>query len=93
MTIYEFNTVDALPGELYSVTPHEMVEKPKSYVGGGSRINKYEIDVLNGRRMYRLSDDPEPYISAMIEHLENSVKKYTMYLNRSKTLLDKWREV
>ena len=93
MIVYEFNTVDVAPGELYSVTPHEMVEKPKSYVGGGNRINKYEIDVLNGRRMYRLSDDPEPYISAMVEHYENAVKKYNMYLNRSKVMLNKWREV
>lgn len=95
MIIYEFNTIGAKPGELYSVTPHKLAEKPKSYMGGGMRINKDEIDILNtsyGRRMYRLSDDPEPYISAMVEYYENEVKKYDMFLRRAEVILNKWRE-
>lgn len=92
MIIYEFNTLGAKHGELFSVTPLKMVEKPRIYMGGGRRINKDEIDTLNGKRMYRLSDDPEPYISAMIEYYENEVKKYDMFLNRTKVLLKKWKE-
>lgn len=96
MIVYEFNTWGAKPGELYSITPHEMVEKPRIYMGGGSRINKDEIDVLNthlGCRMYRLDDDPEPYISAVIAHCEKRVETCEIRLKQAKALLNKWKEV
>ena len=85
----------AKPGELYSVTPHKMTEKPKIYMGGGMRVNKDDIDVLttsHGRRMYRLSDDPEPYISAMIEFCMNEVKKLENRVRMAKAMLNKWEE-
>lgn len=96
MIIYEFNTLGAKHGELFSVTPHKLVEKPRSYMGGGLRINKDDIDVLttsHGRRMYRLSDDPEPYISAVIEYYENEVEKCQNRLRMAKTMLNKWKEI
>lgn len=94
MIIYEFTTWGTKPGELFTVNPLEMVEKPRIYMGGGKRINKDEIGVLNtnfGRRMYLLDDNPEPYISAMIAYCENKVKLYEMHLNQAKASLSKWR--
>ena len=95
MIIYEFNTWGTKPGELYSVTPHKLAEKPKSYMGGGMRINKDEIDILNtshGRRMYRLSDDPEPFISAMVDFYKNEVEKCQHRLRQAKLILSKWED-
>lgn len=96
MIIYEFNTWGAKSGESFSVTPHEMVEKPRIYMGGGKRINKDEIDVLTtnlGCRMYRLDDDPEPYISAMLEHCKKRVEQYDNRLKQAKATLDKWNSI
>ena len=94
MIIYEFNTMGAKPGELYSVTPHKLAEKPKSYMGGGMRINKDDIDVLStslGCRMYRLDDDPSPFIIAMMKHYEKRVEGYSIRLKQAKATLNKWR--
>ena len=94
MIIYEFNTWGAKPGELYSVTPHQMVEKPRIYMGGGRRVNKDEIDVLStnlGCRMYRLDDNAAPFIIAMMEHCEKRVEGHTIRLKQAKATLNKWR--
>lgn len=94
MIIYEFNTWGAKPGELFSVTPLKMVEKPKIYMGGGRRINKDEIDVLTtnlGCRMYRLDDNPAPFIIAMMEQCEKRVEGYEIRLKQAKATLNKWR--
>lgn len=94
MTIYEFSTIGARKGNLYSVTTLQMVEKTRIYMGGGRRINKDEIGILNttyGCRMYLLEDNPEPFISAMIARYENEVKRYDIYLSHAKAMLNRWK--
>ena len=94
MIIYEFTTWGAKRGELFTVNNLKMVEKPRIYMGGGRRINKDDIGMLFtsfGHRMYLLDDNPEQYISAMIEYYENEVEKCQNRLRQVKALLSKWQ--
>jgi hypothetical protein len=94
MIIYEFTTTGAKHGNLFTVNTLQMTEKPHIYMGGGRRINKADIGVLFtnfGRKMYLLDDNPEPYISAMIEYCKNEVEKCEHRLRQAKSLLAKWK--
>lgn len=93
MIIYEFNNLFTKKGEMYSITPIKVAEKEKTYMSADRRINKAEIDKLStnhGCRMYRLDDNPEPYINALIEHYKNVVEISEGRLTRAKATLAKW---
>ena len=93
MIIYEFTTMGAKHGELFTVNTHKMTEKRRIYMGGGRRINKADIGVLFtnfGRKMYLLDNDPEPYISAMIEYCKKEVERCENRVRQAKTMFAKW---
>jgi hypothetical protein len=95
MIIYEFSTWFT-NGAAFNVREIEVEEKPKTYVGKGFRINKSDIDKFSGvcgNRMYRLDNDPKPYIQAMIERRERSVQGAEKRLAEEKAELEKWRAV
>lgn len=96
MIIYEFSTWGAYKSDngLFSIEEHEVEEKPKSYIGKGVRILKDDIDKLQGsygHRMYRLSKDPKPYISAMTERMERAVESVEKSLKIKKDELKEWK--
>lgn len=95
MIIYEFSTWGAWHSDngLFSIKEIEVEEKPKTYVGKRTRINKNDIDVLypsSGNRMYRLDKDPMPYIEARIIQCCNSVEILKKRLADQKAELAKW---
>ena len=95
MIIYEFSTWGAWGSEnkLFSITEIEVEEKPKSYIGKGTRVLKEDIDKITksyGNRMYRLTNEPKPYIEAMIEHKKNHIKMLESSLQTEKAELGKW---
>lgn len=95
MIIYEFSTWFT-NREAFNVREIEVEEKPKTYVGKGLRINKSDIDTISrdyGHRMYRLDNDPKPYIEAMIEIRERSVQGAEKRLAEEKAELEKWRAI
>jgi len=95
MIIYEFSTWFT-NGQAFKVREIEVEEKPKTYVGKGLRINKSDIDTISsfcGHRMYRLENDPKPYIEAMIESSERSVQVAEKRLAEAKAELEKWRAI
>lgn len=92
MKIYEFSTWFT-KGRLFSVQPIEVEEKPKTYVGNHTRINKDEINRLShsmGHRMYCLDDNPTRFIAAMIEAKKKTVEGLTVRLENEKIELQKW---
>ena len=95
MIIYEFNTWFDFKNNngLFGVTEIEVEEKPNSYIGKGIMVLKDDIDKLNldlGIRMYRLSNDSNPYILAVINHLTERVEIRERYLKLTKKKLAKW---
>ena len=96
MIIYEFTTWCAM-GELYTVREIEVEEKPKIYISKyRSRINKNDIDKLQhgyGNRMYRLDNDPKPYITAMINHKKRIMESATENLKRATADFNKWADL
>lgn len=92
MIIYEFSTWFT-NGNGFKVRDIEVEEKPKTYVGKGLRINKSDIDIISssyGYRMYRLDNDPKPYIEAVIKICESSVQCAENRLADKKADLEKW---
>lgn len=92
MIIYEFSTWGG-NGNPYTVKEIEVEEKPKTYIARGIRINKDDIDKLQnhfGNRMYRLDNNPEPYIKAMINHKKYIMEQATENLRRATEDFNKW---
>ena len=95
MVIYMFSTWGAWKSGngVFEITEIEVEEKPKSYIGKGTRVLKDDIDKLKtgfGDRMYRLSNDPKPYISAVINRLTGSVEAKERQLMLAKKELALW---
>lgn len=96
MTIYKFSTWGASNGKLFAVHEIEVEEKPKTYIGKGVRINKENIDKVTdsyGYDMYRLDNDPKPYIEAIIKICEHRVESAEQRLADSKKQLAKWKSL
>lgn len=92
MIIYEFSTWST-NGQMYSVKEIEVEEKPKTYIARGIRVNKDDIGKLQnnyGNRMYRLDNDPKPYIAAMLNHKKYIMERATENLKRATADFDKW---
>ena len=95
MIIYEFSTWCGWKNNngLFDVTEIEVEEKPKSYIGKGTRVLKDDIDKLHsglGNAMYRLSNDAKPYNSAVINRLAESVESKERQLRLAKKELAEW---
>ena len=92
MIIYEFSTWFATKDKPYTVKEIEVEEKTKIYMGRGTRINKDEIDKFGGfgNRMYRLDNDPKPYIAAMIDRCKKNVEAKKLQLKSAETTLAEW---
>lgn len=96
MKIYEFTTWTFRGDGLFTVNEIEVEEKPKSYIGKNCRILKDDIDKLNsryGNRMYRLENNPKPYIDAMIEKYKHRVKRLEESLLSKKAKLEEWENL
>ena len=92
MKIYEFSTWFS-GNNFYSVREIEVEEKPKVFVGKGIRVNKDKINVLDtgfGDKMYRLDNDPKPYIQAVYERKMRIVERKTKELNMAVVVMEKW---
>lgn len=90
MIIYEFSTHTFRDDISFSIRELEVEEKPKTYIGKGFRINKDDIDRLSnhyGNYMYRLDNDPKPYIEAMIKLNEGRVEACENHLVEAKKRL------
>lgn len=91
MIIYEFTTW--CTNKLFAINEIEVEEKTKTYIGKHCRINKDEIGKMQstyGNRMYLLDNNPEPYISAMKEHIASRIKHYEAAALAEKEKLSKW---
>lgn len=79
MIIYEFTTLTfGEPDDFYVVKEYEVEEKPLSYIGERIRVLKSEIDKLQTNisdRMFRLDNDPKPYIEALITKKQKSINQ------------------
>lgn len=96
MIIYEFSTWGDWKSEngLFSVSEIEVEEKLKSYIGKNTRVLKDDINKLQnsyGSRMYRLDNDSQAYIQAMIELKRGVVESRENSLNLAKAELRKWK--
>ena len=92
MKIYEFSTWFS-GTNFYSVREFEVEEKAKSFVGKSIRVNKDKINVIEnsfGDRMYRLDNDPKPYIQAVFERKKKIVERKTKELNIAVAVMEKW---
>lgn len=95
MIIYEFSTWGNWKSDngLFGITEIEVEEKPKSYIGKGTRVLKDDIDRLQnsyGNRMYSLSNDPKPYIEKIIARQKAIIANREENLKLSKAELAKW---
>lgn len=94
MIIYEFSEWGAWRNNgLFTIREIEVEEKLKTYLGKHTRINKSDIDVMQrscGCRMYRLDNDPMPYIEAMIKVRSNLIENLEKSLATEKAVLAKW---
>ena len=98
MIIYVFSTWGAWKSEngLFGVEKIEVEEKPKSYIGKNTRVLKDDINKLQnnyGNRMYRLDNDSQAYIQAMIERKRGIVENKESSLNLAKAELQKWEDL
>ena len=98
MIIYCFSTwgADKSKNKLFDIERIEVEEKPKSYVSGRHRINKCEIGVLSthgGNRMYCLTDDPKPYINAMVNRKRIKMEYAEKSLIVAKSELSEWEKL
>lgn len=92
MKIYEFSTWNT-NGKMYTVKEIEVEEKPKTYIARGIRINKDDIDKLQysyGNRMFRLDNDPKPYIEAIVELKRRNMESAAERLKQATADFDKW---
>lgn len=92
MIIYEFSTWGS-NGKMFTIKEIKVEEKPKTYVARGMRINKDDIGKLQkhfGNRMYRLDNDPKPYIEAMLNHKKYTMEQATENLKRATADFNKW---
>lgn len=96
MIIYKFETHTFRDNISFSIREIEVEEKPKTYIGNGFRINKDDIDRLShhyGNDMYRLDNDPKPYIEAMIKLSEGRVEACEKHLVEAKKRLARWEDM
>ena len=92
MIIYEFSTWCS-NGKPYTIREVEVEEKPKTYISRGIRVNKDDIGKLQnnyGNRMYRLDNDPKPYIEAMVELKSRNMESATERLKQATADFNKW---
>lgn len=92
MIIYEFSTWSS-NGKPYTIEEVEVEEKPKTYIARGIRVNKDDIGKLQkhfGNRMYRLDNDPKPYIEAMVELKRQNMESATERLKQATADFNKW---
>ena len=71
----------------------EVEEKPKTYIGCRTRINKDEINKLSnhyGNEMYCLDNDPKRYIEAILEMNKKTVEALEKRLLEAKKEVEKW---
>ena len=71
----------------------EVEEKPKTYVGYHTRINKDEINKLSnhyGNTMYCLDNDPKRYIEEILEMNKKTVESLEKRLSEAKKEVEKW---
>lgn len=71
----------------------EVEEKPKTYVGFRTKINKDEINKLSnryGNEMYCLDNDPKRYIEAILEMSKKKVEALEKRLSEAKQEVEKW---
>lgn len=97
MIIYEFSTWGTKYGELFRISAIEVEEKPKTYIESvhRTRIPKNEINILSrsyGNRMYRLDDNPAPYIEAIIKRKNEHIEALEKRVISEKEELTKWLE-
>ena len=93
MVIYKFSKCWFVENRLFDITEIEVEEKPKSYIGKGVRVSKNDIDKLQGKfscRMYRLDNDPKPYIEAIIRREKISLECLGKKIKEKKAELEKW---
>ena len=93
MIIYEFSTWLTGNNEMYTIKEIDVEEKAKIYTARGVRINKADIDKLQkgfGNRMYRLDNNAEPYITAMIDRKRCEMEKATEELKQATADFNKW---
>lgn len=91
MKIYKFEK--SWGKELFAVREIEVEEKPKTYVGIGTRINKDEINVLSTgcfNHMYCLENEPQRFIVAMVEKTKREIETYEKHLAEAKENLERW---
>ena len=72
----------------------EVEEKPKTYIGSHTRINKEEINKLSshyGNEMYCLDNDPKIYIEAVLRMCKNNVETIEKRLKEAKEEVEKWK--
>ena len=98
MIIYEFSTWGAWKSEngMLSINEIEVEEKPKSYVGNRTRINKTDINILQksyGNRMFRLDNNAQAYISAVIDTKKERITGLERSLNLEKAELTAWESL
>lgn len=92
MKIYEFSTW-LTNGKMYTIKEIEVEEKPKTYIARDIRINKNDIGKLqnrSGNKMYRLDNDPRPYIEAMVNYKKYIMKQATENLKSATADFNKW---
>lgn len=71
----------------------EVEEKPKTYIGHHTRINKDEINKLSnhyGNEMYCLDNDPKQYIEAVLRMCKNQAEAIEKRLAEAKEEIKKW---
>ena len=71
----------------------EVEEKPKTYIGCHTRINKNEINKLSnhyGNEMYCLDNDPKRYIEAILEMKKKTFEALEKRLSEAKKEVEKW---
>ena len=93
MIIYEFSTWLTRNNEMYTIKEIDVEEKAKIYTARGVRINKADIDKLQkwyGNKMYRLDNNAEPYITAMIDRKRCKMEKATEDLKQAIADFNKW---
>lgn len=93
MIIYEFSTWGSNDEKPYTIKEVEVEEKPKTYIARGTRISKDDIDKLQysyGNRMFRLDNNPKPYIEAMVELKRRNMESATERLKQATAAFNKW---
>lgn len=77
----------------FNVEEIEVEEKPKTYIGHHTRINKDEINKLSnhyGNAMYCLDNKPNRYIEAILEKKKKTLEALEKRLSEAKKEVEKW---